>query len=254
MQPGADARGPAPAAPDSVEGTINTNGVVFWPVAVLVVLVDLVTKLMAEYALQPRGFPYQVLGDGVRFTLVYNPGAAFGMHVGPYSRWVFLLLTAIVLRVLWSLYRRTRDRDNARVLALALLSAGAVGNAIDGLRSPQGVVDWLDVGVGPHRWPTFNLADVAVSVGAFLLAWVLWGDEQVTAPAAVAATATAAAATSVRRVRRLTPRGGRSRRRARCGSAAARRACAGGTRRRPRARSTPARSRSPRRGRRSASG
>jgi signal peptidase II len=39
------------------------------------------------------------------------------------------------------------------------------------------VVDFLDVGIGVHRWPTFNVADMAVSVGALLLGWVLWQDE-----------------------------------------------------------------------------
>jgi signal peptidase II len=52
-----------------------------------------------------------------------------------------------------------------------------VGNAVDRVRSAQGVVDWLDIGFGPYRWPTFNVADVAVSGGAFLLAWTLWGEE-----------------------------------------------------------------------------
>ena len=40
------------------------------------------------------------------------------------------------------------------------------------------MVDFIDVGVGMHRWPTFNVADMAVSSGAFLLAWVLWGEEK----------------------------------------------------------------------------
>jgi signal peptidase II len=170
---------------------ISTNGVVFWPVVVLIVLVDLVTKLIAAYALAPRGFPHEVLGDVVRFTLVYNPGAAFGLHVGEHSRWVFLLLTAVVLCVLWSLYRTTRDRDNLRTLALALVCAGAVGNAICRLRSPEGVVDFIDVGLGAARWPTFNVADVAVTGGAALLAWALWGE---TEDASVPASASAATA------------------------------------------------------------
>jgi signal peptidase II len=185
----ADARGSAPAAAPE---TISTNGVVFWPVAVLIVLVDLVTKLLAAYALAPRGFPHRVVGDTLRFTLVYNPGAAFGMHVGPHSRWVFLVLTAIVLRVLWSLYKSTRDRDNLRTFALACVCAGAVGNAIDRLRSPDGVVDFIDVGFGASRWPTFNVADVAVTGGAALLAWALWGD-----PDDSAVPATAPARTSL---------------------------------------------------------
>ena len=156
----------------------NTNGVVFWPVAVAAVLVDLVTKALAESALGAPGFPHRVLGDVVRFTLVYNPGAAFNLHFGPYSRGIFLALAALVLRVLWGLYRQTADRDNARVLALALLCGGAVGNMIDRVRSAAGVVDWLDVGVGAVRWPTFNVADVAVTAGAVLLFRVLWREER----------------------------------------------------------------------------
>jgi signal peptidase II len=40
------------------------------------------------------------------------------------------------------------------------------------------VVDFIDVGFRDMRWPTFNVADMAVSTGAFLLAWVLWGDDR----------------------------------------------------------------------------
>lgn len=163
---------------DPARDPANTNGVVFWPVAVLVVLADLATKALAEAALGAPGYPHRVLGDAVRVTLLYNPGAAFNLDLGPYSRGLFLALTAVVLRALWALYRRTRDRDNVRVFAVALLCAGAVGNAIDRVRSAQGVVDWLDLGFGAHRWPTFNLADVAVTVGAALLFVVLWREEQ----------------------------------------------------------------------------
>lgn len=156
---------------------MSTNGVVFWPVATLVLLTDVVTKALAAYALQPRGFANPVIGDVLRFTLVYNPGAAFGLHLGPWSRWIFLALTAVVLRVLWRLYRETRDRDNLRTFALALVCAGAVGNALDRLKSAEGVVDFIDVGLGGMRWPTFNVADIGVTCGAALLAWVLWREE-----------------------------------------------------------------------------
>jgi len=163
--------------PDDGVADGTTNGVVFWPVVCFVVLADVISKAMAVYALRPVGMPHSVVGESVRFTLVYNPGAAFGLHLGPYSRWIFLALTVAVLTILWRLYCQTRDRDNVRTLALALVCGGAVGNALDRLRSPDGVVDFLDLGSSALRWPTFNLADVAVSVGAFLLAWVLWGDD-----------------------------------------------------------------------------
>ena len=77
----------------------------------------------------------------------------------------------------------TRPGDRARVLALALVCAGAVGNLFDRLRSTLGVVDFLDVGFGDARWPTFNVADMAVSMGAVLLAWVLWQEDRALATA-----------------------------------------------------------------------
>jgi signal peptidase II len=126
----------------------------------------------------PQRMPHQIIGDSVRLTLVYNPGAAFGLHLGSYSRWIFMALTIGALYILGRLYRTTRDGDLSRTLAIALVCGGAVGNLIDRIRSSVGVVDFIDVGIGDMRWPTFNVADMAVSVGAFLLAWVLWGEER----------------------------------------------------------------------------
>jgi len=51
-----------------------------------------------------------------------------------------------------------------------------VGNLIDRIRSTRGVVDFIDVGVGALRWPTFNVADMAVTCGAITLALVLWAE------------------------------------------------------------------------------
>jgi signal peptidase II len=65
-----------------------------------------------------------------------------------------------------------------RVVSLALVCGGAIGNLIDRIRWNRGVVDFLDVGVGGTRWPTFNVADMAVSIGAFLLAIVLWAEDR----------------------------------------------------------------------------
>ncbi len=155
----------------------RANTPLFWSVLLTIVLADVVTKAIAVYSLVPQRIPHEVLGDTVRFTLVYNPGAAFGLHLGEYSRWIFMALTIGALVILGRLYRSTRDGDLVRTLAIGLVCAGAVGNLIDRIRSPLGVVDFIDVGIGGARWPTFNVADMAVSTGAFLLAWVLWGED-----------------------------------------------------------------------------
>jgi signal peptidase II len=150
----------------------------FWPVIAVVMMLDVVTKAIAVRALVPQRVPHAVLGEAIRLTLVYNPGAAFGLNLGSQSRWIFTVLTLVALGVLWRLYRATRPGDVTRVLALALVCAGALGNLFDRLRSDLGVVDFLDVGVGATRWPTFNVADMAVSAGAILLAWVLWQEDR----------------------------------------------------------------------------
>ncbi|HEX7942675.1 MAG TPA: signal peptidase II [Gemmatimonadaceae bacterium] len=156
----------------------RSNASLFWPILLVVTIVDVITKAVAERQLLPRGIPHEVLGNGLRFTPVYNPGAAFGLNLGPQSRWIFAGLTLVALAILARLYRMTRVGHTARTIALALVCAGAIGNLFDRVRSFFGVVDFIDVGVGDARWPTFNVADMAVSVGAALLAWVLWQEDR----------------------------------------------------------------------------
>lgn len=153
--------------------TRHANAFLFWGVIVVVVLLDVTTKALAVNALTPAYTPHEIVGDLVRFTLAYNPGAAFGLNLGAASRWIFTVLTVIALAVLGALYRATRPTEHLRTLALALVSAGAIGNLIDRIRWSVGVVDFIDVGIGTHRFWTFNVADSAVSVGAILLGWVL---------------------------------------------------------------------------------
>jgi signal peptidase II len=121
--------------------------------------------------------PHRVIGDLVRFTLAYNPGAAFSMSLGAYSRFIFGGFALIALVVLWRLYRMTgtgaRVGDRTRILALGLAWGGAAGNLIDRFRSPLGVVDFIDIGYKGIRFWTFNVADSAVTVGALVLAWSL---------------------------------------------------------------------------------
>lgn len=155
------------------------NGRVFWSAAVGVIILDVVTKAIAVANLQPEHMPHGVLGEIVRFTLAYNPGAAFSMSLGAYSRVVFGAFAVIALVILYRLYRASEPSDVMRVLALGLASGGAAGNLIDRLRpGSRGVVDFIDIGVGDVRFWTFNVADSAVTVGALMLAWVLWREDR----------------------------------------------------------------------------
>lgn len=145
----------------------------FWSTVGLVVAADVVTKLVAE-AVLARRVPVEVIGDYVQLRLVYNQCAAFGLCLGTYSRWIFFGLALAALGVLRSMVLAAEPGDRFRLVSLALVSAGAIGNVIDRIRSAQGVVDFVDVGVGSTRWPTFNVADSAITVGAIALAISLW--------------------------------------------------------------------------------
>jgi signal peptidase II len=142
-----------------------------------VVLLDVVTK----YLVQERMQLYQqvdVIGDYLRLTYIHNPGAAFGIHLGEHSRLIFLVLSLVALVALAAMFWSTPMRDKVRLSAIALICAGAVGNLIDRVRSEQGVVDFIDVGMGDLRWPVFNVADIAVTTGAIFLALSLWQEDR----------------------------------------------------------------------------
>jgi signal peptidase II len=149
---------------------------VFWAAAVTILGLDVATKYLA-LARIAENTPIPIFGDWLRLTLLFNPGAAFGLHLGPYCRWIFTVLSLAALVILWGLYRATLQDGRGRALAIGLVFGGALGNLVNRLWSARGVVDWIDVGAGPHRWPSFNIADMGVSAGAFLLAWALWGED-----------------------------------------------------------------------------
>jgi signal peptidase II len=144
----------------------------FWTIFLSIVLVDIVTKRLAESSLIPY-VPKNVIDDILRFTLAFNAGGAMSLSLGPASRWWFTLLSIATLFVLAYMYKQTSPGDRLQLASLALICGGAVGNLIDRLRSPLGVVDFIDIGVGPHRFWTFNIADVGVTLGTAALTWIL---------------------------------------------------------------------------------
>jgi signal peptidase II len=157
---------------------LGQTGRIFWGAAAGVVILDLATKLLAENYLFPPHVPHRIIGDVVRLTLAYNPGAAFSMSLGAASRLVFASFALVALVILWRLYRSSASDDRLKVLALGLAWGGAAGNLVDRFRSAPGVVDFIDIGIGNVRFWTFNVADSAVTVGAVLLGWVLLQEDR----------------------------------------------------------------------------
>lgn len=111
-----------------------------------------------------------VIPDLFNLTYMTNNGAAFSMLAGQPALWrqVFFLGTASVALVfIWMAQRSYGRRSLWYTVSLALIAGGALGNMIDRLRFGF-VIDFLDVYLGTHHWPAFNVADSAIVVGVTL--------------------------------------------------------------------------------------
>lgn len=160
-------------------GDQRRKAVLYGALVSVVVVLDIITKWVVERSMELYR-PVPVLGDFFRLTYIYNRGAAFGLSLGDYSRYIFLALTVAAVVLLYTWYRSTPLDDRLRLVAIALVTGGAIGNLIDRVRHHHGVVDFLDFGIGNFRWPVFNIADIGVTVGALLLAISLWREEMET--------------------------------------------------------------------------
>ena len=143
----------------------------------VIMVLDVVTKRWALDALAyERG---ELFGGLVPLTLAYNKGAAFGMRIGDDSRWFFVPVTIIALILLGVLFRQAARRDFLRIGSISLVVSGAVGNLYDRVRWDRGVVDFLGpIDLGFWDFPIFNVADMAITTGAILLAISFWLEEQ----------------------------------------------------------------------------
>jgi len=143
-------------------------------IAVAALILDQGTKLWADS--HTFGWSISIIGDLLRFTLVYNEGAAFSMNPQNIAPWLsptifFGTLTIIACAGAIYFFRNLHKQDYLSRLGIILIIAGALGNFCDRIRIGK-VVDFIDVDFPDfifERWPTFNLADSWVTIGIALL-------------------------------------------------------------------------------------
>jgi signal peptidase II len=138
----------------------------------LTLLLDQGTKL-AVVALLPIYGSVSVIPGFFNLVHVRNRGMAFGLMNRPDSGFFFVFLVtasiaAIAVLGYWYLCRGESLKFSVTI-GISLMMAGAVGNLIDRIRLGE-VIDFIDLYLGPYHWPAFNIADMAVSGGAFLVA------------------------------------------------------------------------------------
>jgi signal peptidase II len=166
------------AAVEALDRPVASATPRFWYIIGLVVMIDVATKALAVAHLTPRHIPHRVIGEVVRLTLAYNPGAAFGMHVGPASRWIFAVLSLTIVIVLLRVTAELTRVSPLAAIGVPIVIGGALGNLLDRIRYRDGVVDFIDIGIGDMRFWTFNVADIAVTLGAALLIVALWREDR----------------------------------------------------------------------------
>ena len=126
-----------------------------------ILVADQVTKalVVAHVTLGER---VQVLGDLVQVVHAQNRGAAFSLFQG--GSIFFLAVSILSLGMVAYFHRSLRARPWWVHLVIGLVLGGTLGNFVDRLRLGY-VTDWLSVGIGDLRWPTFNVADSSIVVG-----------------------------------------------------------------------------------------
>ena len=181
---------------------MRSKAAIFGVTFPLIMVLDFMSKRWALDALGARSS--ELFGGLVPLTLAYNKGAAFGVRLGEDSRWFFVPVTIIALALLGVLFKQAGDRDFLRIASISLVVSGAIGNLWDRVRWDLGVVDFIGpINLGFWDFPIFNVADMAITCGAVLLAISFWFEEQMErkleAASAAAATpdAASAAASSV---------------------------------------------------------
>jgi signal peptidase II len=139
-------------------------------VALVVLAADLLTKWVVSRRIALQTDSLRVVGDLVRFTNVRNTGSAFSLFQG--GRVFFIAFSVFSIVLIVALARSPRCRTGAAIISLGMILGGALGNLFDRI-AYGAVTDWIDIGFGPARWPTFNVADIGVTIGVLLLVLVM---------------------------------------------------------------------------------
>ena len=147
------------------------NALPWLALSLAVVGLDQLTKHIVLGVLEPY-VPHVVIPGFFNWNLAFNTGAAFSFLADQqgWQRWLFTALAVVVSAVLIVWLKRTPRADWRTALPLALVIGGALGNLIDRVRFGH-VTDFIQVYYRDWVFPSFNIADSAISIGAVLLIW-----------------------------------------------------------------------------------
>lgn len=140
-------------------------------ISLAVLVADQWTKWLIEVHL-PHHTIHPVIPGLLNLSHVRNTGVAFGLFATPGTAdasWVLAALGAVALLIVGAYFMLTHTSHRLLLAALALVMGGAVGNLIDRVAAGA-VTDFIDLYVGSYHWPSFNIADSAITIGIVLMA------------------------------------------------------------------------------------
>ena len=143
------------------------------PIAILIALLDQLTKLLVMRWVDPD-LPVPVVDDLFQLVNWGNTGAAWGMFQN--SNLILASISVVTLVVICIFRRSFQIHLLGSKIALGLISGGIAGNVVDRFRYGH-VVDFLDFSFRGHHWPAFNVADSAICIGVGVYLVVTWRDE-----------------------------------------------------------------------------
>ena len=147
--------------------------------ALAILAADRASKFAIE-RLTPEGFRRALVPNFADLVHSVNAGIAFGLFSETASKWISLLLVlssaTVILLLVWLLFAGYTGRFESQI-GMALIAGGAAGNLLDRLLH-GGVTDFLELRAGNFRWPAFNLADSAITIGAALIIFELLSGEK----------------------------------------------------------------------------
>jgi len=150
---------------------LKKDNLLFILIALIVIILDQASKFIISGSI--HYFESISVIDGF-FNLVNvtNRGMAFGMMNRPdagMSLYFLIAVTiiAIFLIIIW--FAKLKQGDRRLLFGLSLILGGGIGNLIDRIRV-KGVTDFIDIYIGSHHWPAFNVADSAITIGTIWIA------------------------------------------------------------------------------------
>jgi len=141
---------------------------IFWPLAIGGLLLDILTKnAVFDWLGREQSHSVSIIDGFLRFIIALNDGAAFSTFAG--KAYLLTAISAVALIVVFGVFLFSGTQYRSIHIALGLFTGGICGNLYDRIFNGGLVRDFFDVYIGDKHWPTFNVADSLLCIGVGLL-------------------------------------------------------------------------------------